>query len=242
MPSIIEYKPTERFPYQFVSPISYRPRFVFYSSIIIDREQDDKCIPCAYCGNPSQLEKLIQEQADRYQNFNQSFIQSFDPVTVGSDSGGPPFSINWQTTVNNPCSSMPWTISQNNTSIRYTIIDSANCGGPCNALQSGTATATITTGSKDVNMFLQFSGIGEYQDPNYELISFYLNGILLASGNAAGGQLGCANGPIIQQIFEQPPYFLQKNTTYVFFIDFTTNDGLFHIGCFYQIDLSFLEL
>jgi hypothetical protein len=95
---------------------------------------------------------------------------------------------------------------------------------------------------KDVDMYLTFSGIGELEESDFELISFSLNGNELATGNAAGGSLGCEMGPIVQNIIVPGPYRLNKNENYTFFIDFTTNDQLYHVGCYYQINLSFIEI
>jgi len=35
------------------------------------------------------------------------------------------------------------------------------------------------------------------------------------------------------------PYKLTKGSKYVFEVDFTTNDGLFHVDCYYQVNISF---
>lgn len=149
--------------------------------------------------------------------------------------------INWVIGGTNPCSANPWVISQDKLSISYIIENSENCGGTCASLQAGTATATITVGSFDVNLNLSFEGEGELQAPNYELIKFYLNNLLLADGHAAGGNLGCQTGPIISTIHQPGPYLLLANTTYTFLIDFTTNDQLYHNGAYYTCNLI-LEL
>jgi hypothetical protein len=148
----------------------------------------------------------------------------------------------WDTTVNNPCNAAPWEITNANLTIRYNITNSQNCGGTCNSLQAGTATATITVGASDVNMGLDFEGVGELQDPNFEKISFTLDGLEVAKANAAGGQLGCAMGPVVKTFTQAPPYFLAANTVHTLFIDFTTNDAAFHVGAFYEVDLSFTEI
>jgi hypothetical protein len=152
-----------------------------------------------------------------------------------------PFDINWVTTTNNPCNNPnPWVLTKENTSIRYNIEDSANCGGTCGATQSGTATANIQVGDDgDVLMYLNFSGIGELEASNFELMNFYLDGQLIAKGRAAGGGLGCLCGPIIQNIIIPSPYLLKKSKSYTFNIQFTTNDGLFHVNSYYQVDLTF---
>jgi len=147
--------------------------------------------------------------------------------------------LTWTTTVNNPCNATPWTISNNNTRIRYDIEDSANCDGTCSDVQAGTATATITVGAGAVDMNLDFEGLGEGQAPNYELISFSLDGTEVARANAAGGGLGCTMLPVVKTFTQAPPYRLNASTQYTFFINFTTNDALYHVDAFYEVDLSF---
>lgn len=148
----------------------------------------------------------------------------------------------WTTTVNNTCNATPWVISNNNSTIRYNIEDSANCGGSCGATQSGTATATITVGASDVDMDLDFEGIGELEASAFEKISFDLNGTEVARANAAGGGLGCAMGPVVKTFITAPPYRLNANTTHTLFIDFTTADANYHVGAYYEVDLSFTNV
>lgn len=148
----------------------------------------------------------------------------------------------WDTTVNNPCDATPWVISNQNLKIRYNITNSLNCGGTCDSLQAGTATATITVGGVDVNMGLSFNGIGELKDPDFEKIVFKLDNVQIADAHAAGGNLGCAMGPVVQTFVTPPPYLLLANSVHTLFIDFTTNDERFHVGSFYEVDLTFTEI
>ena len=150
--------------------------------------------------------------------------------------------LSWATTVNNPCSSTPWEITNNNSKIKYHIENSFNCGGSCSDTQSGTATATITVGASDVDMDLDFQGIGELQAPDYEKIEFKLDGVQVARAQAAGGNQGCAMGPVVKTFVTPPPYRLNANTSYTFFIDFTTNDSAYHNGAYYEVDLSFTNV
>jgi hypothetical protein len=71
-------------------------------------------------------------------------------------------------------------ITDNNTQLRFNIEDSKNCGGNCNATQSGTAITNITVGEKDVFLNLEFFGIGELQESNYEKIKFTLDDQMIA--------------------------------------------------------------
>lgn len=156
-----------------------------------------------------------------------------------------PFDLSWGATSNNSsnagCLDGGWVISEENTKIRFNISDSSNCGGTCPITQTGTATATINVGSVDVQMNLDFTGLGEAQAAgSFERIEFRLNATLLARGSSAGGGLGCAPAiPIVKQIIVPGPYLLLANTTYQFNISFTTGDGLYHLGAFYEIKLSF---
>ena len=147
--------------------------------------------------------------------------------------------LSWTTTVSNPCNSTPWTISAGNQTIRYDVEDSTNCGGSCSDTQSGTATATITVGSVGVYLGLDFEGIGERQDDQYEMITFELDGTQVADAHAPGGGLQCAMGPVVKNYDTSPPYFLAANSTHTLVIDFSTNDSQFHVGAYYEVDLSF---
>jgi hypothetical protein len=86
---------------------------------------------------------------------------------------------------------------------------------------------------------LDFEGIGELEESNYELISFKLDGTLLAKGNAPGGNLECEMGPIVESVIVSGPYLLSAGTVHTLLINFTTNDPLFHVDSYYQINLSF---
>jgi hypothetical protein len=148
--------------------------------------------------------------------------------------------LSWQTTVNNPCNPNPWEITSDNLNIKYIIENSQNCGGTCGFTQSGTATATITVGSNDVLMGLDFDGIGETEDAGFERINFLLNNNLIASAESKDLNLGCSSfQPVNKNFIQSPPYLLPAGTTHTLFIDFTTGDPLYHVGCFYEVKLSF---
>ena len=147
--------------------------------------------------------------------------------------------LSWAKTVSNACDPAPWTISAGNQTIRYDIVDSSNCGGTCNSVQAGTATATIVVGSSAVNLGLDFEGVGEAQASEYEKITFTLNGTEVARANAPGGGLGCVMGPVVKTYTTSPPYTLAANTTHTLVIDFTTADANYHVNAYYEVDLSF---
>lgn len=92
---------------------------------------------------------------------------------------------------------------------------------------------------RDTLMTLAWSGTGETQGPNYELMSLNVDGGLVGSAHAPGGQLGCAAG--MSPVASDPPppqQVLLEPGPQVLFIDATTNDPLYHFGAQYRFDLS----
>ena len=166
-----------------------------------------------------------------------NFIQYDAPIVL------PVTGLVWATTNNvsgaTQCADAGWVINNNNLSVRYNISDSANCGGTCNLTQTGTATATITVGAYDTNLNIDFQGVGELEAAAYDVISFRLDGTQLANGHAAGGSLGCEIGPIIETVLVPGPYLLLAGTVHTLLINFSTNDPLFHVSSYYQVNLSF---
>jgi hypothetical protein len=156
--------------------------------------------------------------------------------------------LTWSTTSNTTgvpsCQPSGWIISNQNLRIRYNISNSLNCGGTCNITQTGVAQATITVGGTNAYLGLDFTGIGELQQPDYEKIKFILNGgtysnVELANAHAAGGGQGCNMGPVVKTYLVAPPYLLIAGTVYTFKIDFTTNDNLYQVGAYYEVNLKF---
>ena len=81
--------------------------------------------------------------------------------------------------------------------------------------------------------------MGETQDPNYELMSLYVNGNLVGSAHAPGGRLGCSPmGPVISN--PPPPQQVTLNPgPHTLYISATTNDPLYHFDAWYRFDLTF---
>lgn len=61
---------------------------------------------------------------------------------------------------------------------------------------------------------------------------------LLASATSAGGGQGCAMGPAVQTYFIPPPYRLRAGKTYKLRIQFSSGDGLYHSGSYYQANYT----
>ncbi len=179
------------------------------------------------------------EFRNRIDNINDRLNDCCDCQLDSIEDDLPIFGLEWDLNEDNPCSSgNNWKISKNNTVLRYDIIDSKNCGGTCSETQSASAIAHIQVGDKDTYLYLDFDGIGELHQPEYELIEFKLNGILLANAHAAGGNKGCQFGEVKKKYFEVSPYFLERNKKYEFEVNFTTNDAQFHVDCYYEVRLK----
>jgi hypothetical protein len=61
---------------------------------------------------------------------------------------------------------------------------------------------------------------------------------LLASATSAGGDLGCAMGPVIQTYYINPPYRFEAGISYKLLIDFDSGDEAYHINSFYQANFT----
>jgi hypothetical protein len=132
-----------------------------------------------------------------------------------------------------------WAISNLNQTIRFNVSDSENCGGTCDQVQTGWAQATITVGPDDTEMSLDFSGIAELQDTDFENIIFKLDGTQIAKATSQNLDQGCDMGPVIKSFTVPSPYLLLANSVHTLRIEFTTNDPFYHVGSYYQVELGF---
>ena len=123
-------------------------------------------------------------------------------------------------------------------SLLFKVEDSANCGGNNPNEQKGKATANIQiNGDTPITLDIQFSGVGEAQSAGYDLIEFSLNGVIIGSGEAPGGGLGCTSDSVTVNPAE--PQILNPGA-HSLVIDFTTNDGLYHLDAFYEVNLKLI--
>jgi hypothetical protein len=149
-----------------------------------------------------------------------------------------PLQLAWVTTQNNVNpKDGGWRILNQGRQIRFDIQDSKDCGGTNDEIQSGTATATITTG-ETYEFIPKIEGIGELQDEMYEIMNVKLNGKLIVSSNSTGGDLECKMGPIHMEEYVSPPYILTPGV-HKFEIQFTTEDESYHKKAYYKLDLIF---
>lgn len=132
----------------------------------------------------------------------------------------------------------PWSILNGGLGLRLDWEDDTNCRSHNPYTQYATATCEFTVPQAMI-MTVNWSGMGETQDPNYELMSLYVDGGLVGSAHAPGGQQGCAGmGPVVSNP-PPPQQVLLTAGPHVLFIDATTNDPLYHFGAWYRFDLTF---
>lgn len=133
-----------------------------------------------------------------------------------------------------------WSITNSGRRIRFNVQDSANCAGPNSNIQSGIATATIVTFADAYKFNPTLSGFGEAEDPGYENMYLYLNGVLIRRATSVGGNLACFPSVPVNQIILVPgPYIIPPFTTATFVLQFTTSDALYHVGAYYELDMIF---
>ena len=129
-----------------------------------------------------------------------------------------------------------WSVQDGGYGLRAQFVDSANCGGPNDYTQFGTAKVDIVSTAKEM-ILIEWEGIGEAQAANYELMTLKIDGTTIGSGRAPGGNKGCKMGPIISNS-SFPNGFELDVGPHEIDIVVNTNDPLYHIGAFYKFTIT----
>jgi hypothetical protein len=133
-----------------------------------------------------------------------------------------------------------WSVESDNLTLKVSWENSSGCPGGLNPnTQSATATINMTT-SKSQKISLEWVGIGELEAPNFEKMEVYIDGILIGSAQAAGGNKGCEMGPVNSVNYYPAGYSLPAGN-HVISINATTNDGAYHTGAYYQFTFTAVE-
>lgn len=150
--------------------------------------------------------------------------QYFDPITRNYDS-------------DNLASHALWSVWNNRYSLRVDWQDSENCleGQQINNRKQDAEALVEITVTKNETIVIEWEGIGEKQDPDYEKMDLFINDELISRGHAPGGNLQCEMGPIVSEWFEdyENGYELTPGDHTIKIVA-TTNDGLYHVGAYYQ--------
>lgn len=146
-----------------------------------------------------------------------------------------PSNITWSTFTTNPCDSLAWSIGDEGRFLQYIVSDTIDCGGTCEEIQTGNASAIVDVGASEVYLTLQLVGSGEMQLSGKDEVLVFLNNQLIISGSSVGGGLTCTNGSLNLQYFRRPPYFLGPNTQHTIDVEFSTLDTQNQSGCFFYL-------
>lgn len=155
--------------------------------------------------------------------------------------------------------SSPWSfVTPDRLGLRLDWENSANCQDGYNGhTQTATAVA-VARAERDIVLTINWSGMGELQDSDFELMKFHigecdLGGNLVAgealvgSAHAPGGGQGCGSaeagyvGPVVSDPPPPQTITLEAGKYYRLRIEATTNDPYFHTGAWYQFTLGFSE-
>lgn len=158
--------------------------------------------------------------------------------------------IEWTATATGLLNDGGWVITNNGNTIRFVMEDSSDgfCASNNPNEQTGSATATFTL-DQAARLTATVSGLGEPFDPGNEVMTVFLDGNEIAQGQNAQGDIQescatvitedcCASVPIDSG---SSPIVLEPGT-YTISIDFSTFDGAYHVGAFFQTDLVFVPV
>ena len=133
-----------------------------------------------------------------------------------------------------------WSVEPDNLTLKVIWENSLGCPGGSNPnTQSATATINMTT-TVAQKIGLDWVGIGELEAPNFEKMQVYIDGNLIGSAQAAGGNLDCAMGPVIS-VNHYPAGYVLPAGNHIISITATTNDGAYHVGAYYQFSFTLVE-
>jgi hypothetical protein len=132
-----------------------------------------------------------------------------------------------------------WTVNSDNLTLKVTWENSSDCGGNNSNIQSATATINMTT-TKTQKVGLSWSGVGELEAPGYENMEVYIDGNLIGKAQAAGGDKGCAMGPVVS-VNNYPNGYTLPAGNHTISINATTKDRFYHTGAYYQFRFTLVE-
>ena len=130
-----------------------------------------------------------------------------------------------------------WVVDKNGLDLTFQVEDSYICpGGDNSAEQKGKATATINL-SRATSLMYTISGRGEQLDTGFELMTFKIDGVVVATATSTAAGKECASGPLTINYKVAPPYNLSAGP-HKLSVSFTTADGFDHVDSFYKLELS----
>lgn len=129
----------------------------------------------------------------------------------------------------------PGSVILRNDGLRVNIEDSLNCGGSNGNVQRFVIRKTINVLSGTGTISATVTGLAETQDTGFEMMFVYVNGSLIYQSTSRDLNGGCAMGSPLVQLNTSAPLNYGDN---LISVEFTTGDGLFHVGGFYDVTLN----
>ena len=134
----------------------------------------------------------------------------------------------------------PWNYINGLFGLRLRFEDDWNCRSHNPYSQFASAGATLLI-PRPMILTVSWSGAGEQQNTNFELMEFWVGGNSVGKAHAPGGGLGCA--PMAPVVSDPPPpqtYKLSKGS-HSLYTQAETADALYHFGAYYEFQLSFKD-
>jgi hypothetical protein len=162
------------------------------------------------------------------------------------DDLGADVSVSWATTQSGLLAGPGgWEFEPGGLTIRFNIQDSVSCGGSNPNIQTGQATATITT-TRRLFLYLELEGMASRWSSNRHAFKVYLNGRLVMGSTpnadvAIGSELACSMYPTLLYTIIEQPYLLAPgiNNTLILSYDDEGTD-VFNRNSWRQCTLRFV--
>jgi len=147
----------------------------------------------------------------------------------------------WELTLDNPCSTESWTVSNQGRTLRFDFVDSVNCGGTCDSEQSGEAVLQIPAGECARTLTFDVSGVVENENSGFDVANVFLNGvpIMQAEGKELGQQ--CVMGEPTINYPEGQSVTLAANESYTLFVKVDSMDPNYHVDAFYLFEFDIVQ-
>ena len=173
--------------------------------------------------------------AIQYERLPESRVVDLAPALPGV-----PFtSITWNTEVSGVGNSRNgWSIRNSGFMARFVVEDSYTCaGGTSFKTQSGVAVSVISVPSQ-TPLYFDLRGMGEQFGTGYEMLTFEIDGDVVARATSAAKGKKCSSGPVVVTNTVPSPYYLSTGRHHLK-LKFTTRDGYDHVGVYYELVLGF---
>jgi len=136
----------------------------------------------------------------------------------------------------------PWSVLSGGRKLRLDWEDDDNCAGYNPYTQTATAKWEFSVG-RDTTLRINWAGVAEVQDENYEVMDVKVDGDVVGSAHAPGGGQGCSSmAPVVSDPNPPVEVLLRADENpHTIYIYACTNDQLYHFGAWYEWWFEFEE-